>query len=134
MSIFSWKQEYTLGHSEIDNQHKKLFELAEELHTAMVGGKGKQVLAQTLSNLIIYTQKHFAMEERLMQTHRYPDYLKHKAEHDALTARVLGFQKEFASNRAALSIDLLHFLKDWLAHHIGDVDRKVAVFFRSKAA
>jgi len=134
MSIFAWKPEYTLGHAEIDHQHKKLFQLAEELHGAMVAGKGKEVLAPTLSNLIAYTQEHFASEERLMQAGKYPDYARHKADHDALSARVLGFQKEFEANRTALTIGLLHFLKDWLAHHIGETDRKVAQYFKSKAA
>jgi hemerythrin len=35
MSMSEWKQEYSLGHGEIDTQHKRLFELASELHAAM---------------------------------------------------------------------------------------------------
>jgi hemerythrin len=134
MSMFLWKQEYSVGYPEIDKQHKKLFELADELHSAMTSGKGKDVLGRTLSNLIAYTKGHFAAEERLMQTHNYPDYPKHKADHDALTARVVGFQKEFEENRAAMSVGLLQFLKDWLAHHIGETDRKIASYLKSKAA
>jgi hemerythrin len=134
MSMFSWRQEYSVGYPEIDNQHKKLFELADQLHSAMTSGKGKDVLGKTLSDLIAYTKEHFAAEERLMQAHRYPDYPNHKALHDTLTARVVGFQKEFEANRTALSIGLLQFLKDWLSHHIGETDRKVAAYFKSKAA
>ena len=132
--MFAWKQEYSVGYPEIDNQHKKLFALAGELHSAMTTGKGKDVLAETLSNLIAYTKGHFAAEERLMQKHNYPDYLKHKADHDALTARVVGFQKEFEENRIALTVGLLQFLKDWLSHHIGETDRKIATYLKSKAA
>jgi hemerythrin len=134
MSMFAWKQEYSVGYPEIDNQHKKLFELAEQLYEAMAGGKGNNVLAKTLGNLIAYTKGHFANEERLMQLHHYPDYAKHKADHDALTARVVGFQKEFEAHRTALSIGLLQFLKDWLSHHIGETDRKIAAYLKSKAA
>jgi hemerythrin len=134
MSMFSWKQEYSVGYPEIDNQHKKLFELADQLHSAMTSGKGKDVLGKTLSDLITYTTGHFAAEERLMQMHHYPDYPKHKADHDTLTARVVGFQKEFEANRTALSIGLFQFLKDWLSHHIGETDRKIAAYLKSKAA
>ena len=134
MSMFPWKEEYSVGYPEIDNQHKKLFEFAEELHNAMIYGKGKYVLEKTLSKLIAYTKGHFAAEERLMQTHNYPDYPKHKAVHDALTARVVAFQKEFEANRTALTVDLLLFLKDWLCHHIGETDRKIASYLKSKAA
>jgi hemerythrin len=134
MSMFDWKKEYSLGHLEIDAQHKRLFELANELHTAMSLGKGKDALSKTLQNLVAYTKQHFASEERLMQAHHYPDYLQHKANHDALTTQVIDFQNDFETGRTALTIALLQFLKDWLQHHIGETDRKVAEFLKLKAA
>lgn len=134
MSLFEWRSEYSLGHEAIDAQHKRLFELGNELHTAMIQGKGKGSLAATLDKLVSYTQTHFASEERLMQTHHYPEYPAHKAAHDALTARVVAFQREFAAGRVGITIELLQFLKDWLRTHIGETDRKVAMYLKSKAA
>ncbi len=72
--MFEWKPGYSLGHGDIDGQHKKLFELASELHAAMMEGKGENALSATLARLITYTKTHFANEERLMQTYHYPDY------------------------------------------------------------
>ena len=40
MNIFQWKEEYSVDHSEIDTQHKRLFQLAGDLHSAMTEGKG----------------------------------------------------------------------------------------------
>jgi hemerythrin len=134
MSIFQWKEEYSVDHSEIDTQHKRLFQLADELHSAMTMGKGSAVLSKTLNDLIEYTKHHFACEERLMQLHHYPDYPAHKVFHDDLTARVMEFQKEFAAGRSAITVDLFQFLKDWLAHHIGETDRKVSTFLKTEAA
>jgi hemerythrin len=134
MSMFQWKQEYSVGYPEIDNQHKRLFQLADELHSAMASRKGKDILGKTLSNLIAYTKGHFASEEQLMQAHHYPDYLQHKVAHDALTARVVEFQKEFEGNGIALTVGLLQFLKDWLTHHIGETDRKIAAYLKAQAA
>lgn len=134
MSMFEWKQEYSLGHGDIDGQHMKLFDLASRLHTAMTQGKGKDTLSQTLEDLVAYTKQHFANEEQLMQTHHYPEYPAHKAAHDALAARVIEFQKNFNAGRVGMTVELLHFLKEWLQHHIGETDRKVATFLKSKAA
>jgi hemerythrin len=134
MSMFEWKPEYSLGHGAIDGQHQRLFALASDLHTAMTQGKGKGALSETLENLLAYTKTHFASEERLMQTHQYPEYAEHKAAHDALTKRVLDFQREFEDGRVGMTVELLQFLKDWLRTHIGETDRKVAMFLRSKAA
>jgi len=134
MSLFQWDERYSVGHLEIDAQHKRLFQLAEDMHTAMAAGKGKQMLSQTLANLINYTKSHFTSEEGLMQRYGYPEYPEHKAEHDKLTAQVLAFQSDFNAGRAVLSIDLMHFLKNWLAHHIGKIDQKVASYIKAKAA
>lgn len=134
MSLFAWSSDYSLGHGTIDGQHKRLFELGNELHTAMTQGKGKGALSETLNNLVAYTKTHFADEEHLMVTHHYPDYAAHKAAHDALTTRVIEFQQEFEAGRVGMTIELLQFLRDWLRTHIGETDRKVAVFLKSKAA
>ena len=134
MSMFHWKQQYSVGYAQIDEQHKRLFELADELHQAMSAGKGKEVLRKTLANLIAYTKGHFATEERLMQKHHYPDYAAHKAAHDALTARVVQFEKEFEAGRSTMTVDVLQFLRDWLTHHIGETDTKIAAHIKSQAA
>lgn len=134
MSLFEWSPSYSIGNAEIDAQHKRLFELAAEMHAAMAAGKGKQVLTQTLASLIAYIKIHFASEEKLMQKYNYPEYPAHKALHDKLTAQVVAFQNDFNAGRSLMTIDLMQFLKNWLSHHIGKVDQQVANYIREKAA
>jgi hemerythrin len=134
MSMFIWKEEYTVGHAAIDTQHKRLFQLADDLHSAMAAGKGSAALSAILTNLVSYTKLHFADEERLMKECNYPEYLHHKKEHDELTAKVVAFQSDFAANRVAITVQLMHFLKDWLSHHIGENDKKIATYLRDQAA
>jgi hemerythrin len=134
MSMFQWKPEYSVGYAQIDEQHKRLFELADELHDAMIAGKAKQILGKTLGSLIAYTKAHFATEERLMRAYQYPDYAKHKAAHDELTAQVVKFEKEFQGAGLATTLTLLPFLRAWLIHHIGETDRKIASYLKSKTA
>jgi len=132
MSLFQWSEAYSVGHPDIDSQHKRLFQLAEQLHAAMTAGKGKQVLSTTLGNLIAYTKRHFADEELLMQSNRYPFYQQHRAEHVALTEQVVRFQRSF-EGRAAISVELMQFLSKWLTHHIGSLDKKVGDHLRQQA-
>lgn len=79
--------------------------------------------AKTLSDLVAYTKRHFAAEERLMQVHHCPDYPPHKAEHDALTQKVVKLQQDFTSSHVALTGEIMKFLSDWLNHHIGEIDK-----------
>jgi hemerythrin len=134
MSLFQWDEKLLVGHSDIDTQHKRLFQLADDLHQAMAAGKATAKLSEILGSLIAYTKMHFASEERLMQKYNYPDYAAHKALHEKLTAQVMDFQKDFSAGRAVLTIDLMQFLKNWLFQHIGKTDQKVAEFLRKKAA
>ena len=133
MGLFQWDDSYSVGHAEIDRQHKRWFQLAHELHAAVVTGKGKDVLSQTLANFVTYTKGHCTSEERLMLTHGYPDYSEHRDLHDALTRKVVQFQKEFEAGRATVAMELLQFLKVWLGHHISVMDSRVGAFLRQKS-
>ncbi len=132
-SMFEWNTKYSVGISSIDAQHQNLFRMAAELHAAMTAGQGKPACAKILDRLVQYTASHFAHEERLMRLHAYPAFDAHKAEHDALTKQVLQFQAEFTAGRAAVTVQLLQFLKNWLVQHIKASDQQYAPFLIKKA-
>jgi hemerythrin len=133
MGMFEWNNGYTTGIGSIDAQHQTLFQIANRLHEAMIAGQGKAVLGPILERLVQYTAGHFAHEERLMRLHDYPDLAAHKAQHDALTRQVREFQSKFQSGQATMTVQLLHFLKNWLTEHIKGSDLKYAPFLVNKA-
>ncbi len=132
--MFSWKDEYALGVSRIDLQHQRLFQIAGRLQAAMAAGEGSEAAGTVLADLIAYTRMHFAAEEGLMQAYHYPDAAAHKAEHAALLRRVLEYEEAYKAGRVALSVSILHFLKDWLVHHIGARDRRIGEWLKSRNA
>ena len=132
VELMRWKDEYSVKIKHIDDQHKGLVKLVNELHVAMLTGRAKDSLSSILSQLVTYTKAHFTTEEVLMQAHRYPELVAHKAEHERLTAQALEFQKEFAAGRAMLSLEVLNFLKNWLTNHIQGTDQKYSPFLNGK--
>ena len=130
--MFEWKNEYTVNIGSIDAQHQNLFAIGRELYEAMSTGQGRAVLGRILDRLVQYTSAHFAHEERLLQLHRYPDFAKHKAEHDALVKQVAAFQTEFHSGRASMAVQVLQFLKDWLEKHIKGSDLAYAPYLKGQ--
>ena len=131
--MFEWKPQYSVQIASIDGQHQNLFRLAEELYAAMASGQGKAALAKILDRLVQYTTVHFAHEERLMNQHNYPDRNAHVAEHRKLTQQVLAFQKDFESGKALMTVEVLHFLRDWLSHHIAQSDQKYAPYLKERS-
>ena len=131
--MFEWNSKYSTGIASIDTQHQGLFSLGAELDAAMRAGKARDQMGTILTHLVQYTAAHFAHEERLMQLHRYPEYMAHKAQHDDLTRQVSQFYQEFQSGQIAISVQLLTFVEDWLQHHIGESDQGYGPLLASKA-
>ncbi len=130
--LITWNDQYSVQVKELDQHHQKLVGMINELHEAMLVGKGKEVVSPILAKLIEYTQFHFSAEEKYMQKYSYPSYTKHKIEHDQFAAKVTDFQTQLNSGKLTLSMEVMTFLKDWLMHHISDVDKKYSPFFNEK--
>jgi len=132
MALFVWNDNYSVNIKHIDEQHKKLINMLNELHDAMKTGKGKEATGKILSGLIDYVGTHFSAEEKLMQQYSYTEYASHKVEHDKLTQKALSLKKEFEQGAPVLTVELLNFLKEWLQTHILGTDKKYSQFLNSK--
>jgi hemerythrin len=132
MPLMTWKEEYSVKVSLIDQQHTKLIELLNQMYDGLRAQKGKEVLGNVLDELVRYTDSHFQTEERLMQTHRYPGYETHKLEHHMLVTKVTGFQKAFHARSISVSLEVMMFLRDWLNGHILGTDKQYVSHFAQK--
>jgi hemerythrin len=132
MALMAWSDNLSVNVTQIDEQHKKLVGMLNDLHDAMKQGKGGDTSGKVLSGLVEYVATHFATEEKLMKEHAYPEYLKHKLEHDALTKQALDLQKQFQEGKPVLTVELMKFLKDWLSNHILGTDKKYGPYLNSK--
>lgn len=130
--LMPWKEEYSVNIKEIDDQHRRLLDMVNELHEAMAQGKGKEVLGVILAKLIDYTAGHFSKEERLMESHGYPEFDDHKAKHGKMTAKVLALQADYRAGKLTLSMEVSKFLQDWLNKHILGTDKKYSAFLNGK--
>ena len=132
MALMTWSDNLSVNIKEIDEQHKKLVGMVNELHDAMKTGHGATVTGSILTGLIQYVGTHFATEEKYMTQHAYPDLPKHKAEHAGLTKKAVDLQKQFQEGKPVLTVELLSFLKSWLTNHIMGADKKYGPYLNSK--
>jgi hemerythrin len=130
MPIINWTNTYSVNSSEIDKQHKKLFDLINSLHKAMVQGKGKEILGQTLDALVDYARVHFTNEEKMLAKVNYPDLPAHKVEHAAFNQKVIDLQTDYRAGKLALTLQVMDFLKNWLTNHILKVDKKYVAYIK----
>jgi len=133
-NFVTWSDELSVGIEEIDNQHKVLVDLINEMHTAIQERRGSEAVQHVLSKLADYTRIHFAVEESLMRLLGYPGYDEHKAKHEELIAHMVELQEKVASGKTAISFELMHFLKLWLTKHIMESDKEYSSFFLNAGA
>ena len=131
MAFFIWNESYSVKIARMDEQHKKLFSLLDELGTAMLAGTVRETFGKILRGLAEYAKTHFAQEELLLKQYGYPGYNWHKKLHEEFINQVESFQKEFDSG-VALPIKVSVYLRDWLSNHILKVDQQYSAFLNAK--
>jgi hemerythrin len=134
MPLLPWKDEYSVSIREIDEQHKQLVGMINNLNEAMGQGQGKLVLESILNKLIKYAVSHFAAEERLLREHGYPDFEVHKEKHEKMTGKIMALQQEYKRGKINISIEVMDFLQNWLDKHILGTDMKYSRFLTDRGA
>lgn len=112
-----------MGVEAIDNQHMRLFAIANRFHAACEAGAGRPVLAAIFRELVDYTVTHFADEERMLQDCGYADYDRHKANREKLVGLVLGYQRRMEGSEPGVEPQAMNFIKTWLSGHVLGMDR-----------
>jgi len=128
MIQIEWRDSYSVRIKEIDEDHRILIRLFNDLANAMRQGKGKERLDQILMQLIGYTKLHFSREEKIMMAYKYGDYQAHKQIHDQLTEKVLQLYDQQKEEGFYLSVEVLFFLKNWLEEHILEKDMLLGAY------
>jgi hemerythrin len=119
-----WNEQYSVKVKELDNQHKRIFEIINKLDSHMRQGKGKEILGSVLIDMVEYTKVHFAAEERILRDNGYPDYDQHKAIHEKVTEKVSSIHRQYLEgNGSHLSIEAMNYLNNWLQKHILGTDQ-----------
>jgi len=127
MEIVKWTEQYSVGIKEIDNQHKSLIIIINELFTLMSEGKAKDNLNNIFDHLTEYTKKHFLIEETMLYKYAYQDLEQHKLEHAKFIEKLNNLKSDFNQGKVTISLEILNFLKDWLLNHIKISDKKYSV-------
>lgn len=123
----------SIGIARIDEQHRQLIDILNELSDAVDAGRDREVLGAVIEKLVQYTRNHFKYEEGLLSKAGYPGANEHGGEHDEMINTVLTAQARFRwGNSPHLGQEMLAFLKGWLVEHIQGTDREYVEFLHEK--
>ena len=124
--LFVWDDQYNTGIAEIDQDHQALVKLINDLYEAMQDGTGGALLLPIFSALKHYTETHFNREEHIMIECDAPGQDTHFQEHKQMVAKLADLESRHRHGEAAISLETLTFLRDWLKNHICIMDQALA--------
>lgn len=133
MSFITWKDSFSVGVVSIDDQHKKLVEMINQLYQEFYKGITDKFLSELITELEKYTVYHFSYEEKLMKLHNYKDFKEHKAEHEKFIEEIKAYKEKILKDNKTAVIDFATFLKNWLLKHIMGTDKKYKPLLEGKA-
>ena len=127
MSFIEWDKKYSVNVREIDKQHKQIISILNDIKDLHKKEKPRDI-EKIITKLINYIEHHFSTEEKYLIKHKYPDFQKHKLEHDKFIAKVSEYQKNYIIHNSIAMASLFNFVWDWFAHHILVMDKLYQLF------
>lgn len=126
MALMTWSSKYSVGVETLDNQHKNLMKVLNELHAASMRGEARKVAGPLLSQMASIASEHFSTEERLMESIKFPGLAGHRAKHQELAGKIAEFVSRHEKGDPTVYTPLLYFVRDWQTKHMETEDQEYA--------
>lgn len=121
--LIEWKEQYSVGVEEIDEQHQKMIGIINELFHAVEQSKEKERIPFILTELVSYAEYHFSTEEKHFEEFDFEGKEEHIKVHNSYREKIAQFLKKHKEGDGALPFEILIFLKEWWVGHITGMDR-----------
>jgi hemerythrin-like metal-binding protein len=131
MRHFRWSKENEVFLSQIDAEHRGLFQAADTLQHAVAEGAPAAQVKLHLRSLASHMEEHFSHEEWLMQSTAYPSYGWHKQQHETARRRLKLFVPLIEGGDAEGTELFFEFLSGWLEDHTTVTDRMMGAYVRN---
>ena len=128
--IIIWSEKYATGIPLIDNQHRELVRLTNQLHQACLHGEKEAgpAFKEAMSRMVEYVRFHFSAELKLLEGIKFPDYNEHKKQHDSLVKDILEAAGEYREGRRFIPNNFVRTLRDWVFGHIAYYDKAYGAY------
>ena len=129
--MFTFTKDCLIGVPEIDDEHKKLFELIGRIDTAVKSDTDSVPTAMALLNeLKQYAVTHFAHEEAYMASIHDPELPRQQKEHQEFVNKINSYSFSDITDGTAkdIIVELLEYLSKWLMGHILGSDILIGQF------
>ena len=127
--MYEMKEEYLTGIPQVDEEHTRIFELAEQAYQLLQDEHRYDKyddLVHLVEELKSYTKYHFEHEEEDMESIDYQAIFIQRAQHKAFIQKLDEFEvDEDGLEHQDSIIELLDLITEWLIEHIVKMDKLI---------
>ncbi|MGI9261477.1 MAG: bacteriohemerythrin [Woeseiaceae bacterium] len=128
MSLIEWKDEFSVGVTAVDLEHRDLIDLINDLHALMGEGATHQQVTSSLGEVFAQISAHFALEERYMRETEYEHFPSHKDDHEKLLDEIRDIMDRVEDDGSFDEDRLSKELEHWFTEHFKTHDAKLHHF------
>ena len=125
----AWDDSFSVGFKPIDDQHKVLVNMTNDLFSACKGDIVAADLAflEIIKKALDYAETHFADEEEYLSEANYPHLDEQKEQHEVFVEEIQKTIDEFEAGNIE-PVYFARYLKKWLLNHIAVYDKRYAPY------
>lgn len=124
MDAVHFSDDLLTGDEALDNEHRLIFFLTNNMEGAIYGGALPVDLNTYVNILKAHAARHFSHEEDYMTRHAYEGLAEHREEHLKFARAVEAMEEKAAAGTLGFE-EVRQAVVDWLHTHIREVDRKM---------
>jgi hemerythrin len=133
--LVTWSPTFSVGVRLIDDQHKELLNLTNDLFNHCIGNEEseREYFKKIIGKAVDYVKIHFSTEERIMLATKFSGYWDHKREHETFVLAVVEQINAFNEGRSFTLLAFTKYLKNWVLAHIAVSDKQYFEHFKKLA-
>ena len=124
-----WDDTYSVNAHMLDNQHKSLFSIINEVRNACISGADKQAMLTVINKLYDYSATHFRDEESVLRAKDSSLLEQQQTQHAIFLDYVISLEQKIQSDTEMVNQDILTFLQVWWEEHILKIDKQYSTLF-----
>jgi hemerythrin len=128
----AFESQFLMGIEALDNQHKQLVDLVNELHQSLLANEPNGTHVEIMTRMVNLAKTHFLDEEHLCRVHGYPRYLFHKSAHEGLMRNLTAYRDQVAEKITPLTAGYVELMKLWIIEHFFQFDQPFAKFVQDR--
>jgi hemerythrin-like metal-binding protein len=124
MTLLRWQANFSIGIAEVDQEHRGLIDLINQLHDALGAERSGEGVEAFLGEIFADISAHFALEEKVMRQRQYDALADHKADHERLLDELRDLMDQQADGLVLDDARFAARLAEWFSGHFQTHDAR----------